>query len=136
MGSVSVVEKNVLNNQNSDEMAAAGLGDDHDVNGDGVNTFLAVQEIQAPPSPEKINVSNEVVPPKVVVKPKIMVTTEVRPRLRWTHELHEYFLQAVNQLGGPRSQSSFFPLFILSNLSLKLTAFFSFSFFFLKQTKK
>lgn len=33
-----------------------------------------------------------------------------KQRLRWTHELHERFVDAVAQLGGPDSE---FPLFLL-----------------------
>ena len=31
-----------------------------------------------------------------------------RQRLRWTHELHERFVDAVTQLGGPDSEYSLF----------------------------
>lgn len=31
-----------------------------------------------------------------------------RQRLRWTHELHERFVDAVAQLGGPDSEKFFF----------------------------
>jgi hypothetical protein len=33
-----------------------------------------------------------------------------QPRLRWTPELHEYFVQTVESLGGKHSKF-FFPLF-------------------------
>ena len=38
-----------------------------------------------------------------------------KQRLRWTHELHERFVDAVAQLGGPDSEISYF---CLANLSL------------------
>ncbi|CAK9163812.1 unnamed protein product, partial [Ilex paraguariensis] len=31
----------------------------------------------------------------------LMLTSDPRPRLRWTAELHERFVDAVTQLGGP-----------------------------------
>ncbi|KAK8565083.1 hypothetical protein V6N13_020205 [Hibiscus sabdariffa] len=71
------------------------------------NELLASQETQGPSTPVKINedhgAANEVV---VREKPILMVTNEHRPRLRWTYELHDYFLEAVIQLGGPYSQCS------------------------------
>ena len=116
MMSVSM-ENNVLN-QNSDEFKRVIVGkemadqnDDQQLQGTGDNnTLLALQEIQGPSTPVKINgdhvVSNEVVE-KVKEKPKLMVTNDLKPRLRWTHELHAYFVDSVNQLGGPHSQCSF-----------------------------
>ncbi|EPS64893.1 hypothetical protein M569_09886, partial [Genlisea aurea] len=31
----------------------------------------------------------------------LVLTTDPKPRLRWTGELHERFVDAVTQLGGP-----------------------------------
>lgn len=36
----------------------------------------------------------------------LVLTADHRPRLRWTAELHERFVDAVTQLGGPDSTSS------------------------------
>jgi len=33
----------------------------------------------------------------------LVLTTDPKPRLRWTVELHERFVDAVTQLGGPDS---------------------------------
>jgi len=33
----------------------------------------------------------------------LVLTTDPKPRLRWTVELHERFVDAVAQLGGPDS---------------------------------
>lgn len=38
----------------------------------------------------------------------LVLTTDPKPRLRWTVELHERFVDAVTQLGGP--DSTFFLL--------------------------
>jgi len=45
----------------------------------------------------------------------LVLTTDPKPRLRWTVELHERFVDAVTQLGGPDST-----LLSLSNLLLFL----------------
>jgi hypothetical protein len=37
----------------------------------------------------------------------LVLTTDPKPRLRWTVELHERFVDAVTQLGGPDSACSF-----------------------------
>ena len=37
----------------------------------------------------------------------LVLTTDPKPRLRWTVELHERFVDAVTQLGGPDSTYSF-----------------------------
>lgn len=36
----------------------------------------------------------------------LVLTTDPKPRLRWTSELHERFVDAVTQLGGPDSECS------------------------------
>jgi hypothetical protein len=38
----------------------------------------------------------------------LVLTTDPKPRLRWTVELHDRFVDAVTQLGGPDSTSSVF----------------------------
>lgn len=35
----------------------------------------------------------------------LVLTTDPKPRLRWTVELHERFVDAVKQLGGPDSMT-------------------------------
>lgn len=39
----------------------------------------------------------------LVGDPCLVLTTDPKPRLRWTAELHERFVDAVTQLGGPDS---------------------------------
>ena len=41
----------------------------------------------------------------------LVLTTDPKPRLRWTAELHERFVDAVTQLGGP--DSNYYYYFIL-----------------------
>ncbi|KAL6975526.1 hypothetical protein U1Q18_024322, partial [Sarracenia purpurea var. burkii] len=40
-------------------------------------------------------------PPPPPAHPLICMTNDIKPRLRWTPELHACFVDAVNQLGGP-----------------------------------
>ncbi|KAK8485434.1 hypothetical protein V6N12_010232 [Hibiscus sabdariffa] len=43
----------------------------------------------------------------------LVLTTDPKPRLRWTAELHERFVDAVTQLGGPDTiEVMFFALFL------------------------
>ncbi|KAL4361761.1 hypothetical protein GQ457_04G025530 [Hibiscus cannabinus] len=101
-----VVEKQVLADQQGDVYGADNQ-DGQQIQVHRNNELLASQETQGPSTPVKINedhgAGNEVV---VREKPILMVTNENRPRLRWTYELHDYFLQAVIKLGGPYSQCS------------------------------
>lgn len=34
----------------------------------------------------------------------LVLSTDAKPRLKWTPELHERFIDAVNQLGGAESE--------------------------------
>lgn len=46
----------------------------------------------------------------------LVLTTDPKPRLRWTVELHERFVDAVTQLGGP--DSTFLYIFYTSPTAL------------------
>lgn len=48
----------------------------------------------------------------------LVLTTDPKPRLRWTAELHERFVDAVTQLGGPDSEYC-----VSSLLALKVLVF-------------
>lgn len=51
--------------------------------------------------------------------PSVVLTADPKPRLRWTADLHERFVDAVAQLGGPESWC-FIPLFYIFLLLLLL----------------
>lgn len=36
----------------------------------------------------------------------LVLSTDAKPRLKWTPELHQRFLDAIKQLGGPDSEYS------------------------------
>lgn len=38
-----------------------------------------------------------------VADPCLVLTSDPKPRLRWTADLHDRFVDAVTQLGGPNS---------------------------------
>lgn len=42
----------------------------------------------------------------------LVLTTDPKPRLRWTVELHERFVDAVAQLGGPDSMHTHTQIYI------------------------
>jgi hypothetical protein len=35
---------------------------------------------------------------------RLVLSTDAKPRLKWTHELHQRFSEAVSQLGGAESK--------------------------------
>ena len=37
-------------------------------------------------------------------EPGLVLSTDAKPRLKWNPELHERFVEAVNQLGGADSE--------------------------------
>ncbi|KAM7262881.1 hypothetical protein ACFE04_000564 [Oxalis oulophora] len=56
-----------------------------------------------------------------VTEPCVMLTADPKPRLRWTADLHDRFIDAVNQLGGPTKAT---PKAILRTMNVKgLTLF-------------
>lgn len=61
----------------------------------------------------------------------LVLTTDPKPRLRWTTELHERFVDAVTQLGGPDSKSLIFLFFSFFPSDLS-----AFSFSFLRGNRK
>lgn len=38
------------------------------------------------------------------VESGLVLSTDAKPRLKWTPDLHDRFVEAVNQLGGPDSE--------------------------------
>lgn len=46
--------------------------------------------------------------------PCLVLTSDPKPRLRWTADLHERFIDAVTQLGGASSQYSLLFLLLFS----------------------
>ncbi|KAF7835730.1 myb family transcription factor APL isoform X4 [Senna tora] len=56
-----------------------------------------------PPNPKKPSSMNSQDRSSMCVQPDsgLVLTTDPKPRLRWTVELHERFVDAVTQLGGP-----------------------------------
>ncbi|CAA2978139.1 PHR1-LIKE 3-like [Olea europaea subsp. europaea] len=52
----------------------------------------------------------------LVGDPCVVLTTDPKPRLRWTSELHERFVESVTQLGGPDKAT---PKMILRTMGVK-----------------
>ncbi|MFQ6649632.1 hypothetical protein Gotur_023576 [Gossypium turneri] len=49
----------------------------------------------------------------------LVLSTDAKPRLKWTPELHQRFVDAVNQLGGPdRNENKLFTVFYLQKYRL------------------
>lgn len=42
-----------------------------------------------------------------------VLSTDAKPRLKWTPELHQKFIEATNQLGGPESKYKANPITLL-----------------------
>lgn len=53
----------------------------------------------------------------------LVLSTDAKPRLKWTPDLHERFIEAVNQLGGADSEFLFFLFLFLSCLIHILSTF-------------
>jgi hypothetical protein len=64
--------------------------------------------------------------------PCLVLTADPKPRLRWTQDLHERFVDAVTQLGGPSSKSFFFifSIFFYFFIIFNTIYIYSISFFF------
>ena len=50
-------------------------------------------------------------------KMSLVLSTDAKPRLKWTCELHHRFIEAVNQLGGPNS------IYLVFSSSINLSFF-------------
>ncbi|RWW89722.1 hypothetical protein BHE74_00001246 [Ensete ventricosum] len=50
-----------------------------------------------------IHGSEASIPPEEARGPSLVLTADPKPRLRWTADLHDRFVDAVAQLGGPES---------------------------------
>lgn len=59
-----------------------------------------------PKKPSTMNSHHDNRPICVQPDSGLVLTTDPKPRLRWTVELHERFVEAVSQLGGPDSTPS------------------------------
>lgn len=56
----------------------------------------------------------------------LVLTTDPKPRLRWTADLHDRFVDAVTQLGGPDSKWFLFFFFLFLVFSGLWCSFFFF----------
>ncbi|KAH0457644.1 hypothetical protein IEQ34_012959 [Dendrobium chrysotoxum] len=61
------------------------------------------------------------IPQETIHSPSVVLTADPKPRLRWTADLHERFVDAVAQLGGPEKAT---PKTIMRTMGVKgLTLF-------------
>ncbi|PKU79258.1 Myb family transcription factor APL [Dendrobium catenatum] len=61
------------------------------------------------------------IPQEAIHSPSVVLTADPKPRLRWTADLHERFVDAVAQLGGPEKAT---PKTIMRTMGVKgLTLF-------------
>ena len=60
----------------------------------------------------------------------LVLSTDAKPRLKWTPDLHDRFVEAVNQLGGADSKFPPATLFLKSLFFILNFSWVSFSYFF------
>ena len=49
----------------------------------------------------------------------LVLSTDAKPRLKWTPDLHQRFIEAVNQLGGADSKSMILIFILINDINLQ-----------------